>query len=87
MEQFAGNVPGGAPAPHLPRRSTRATSRCASAAAACYCREGGDPERALFELLLGYAVTEDGALHAEKYYGTMVEEFADRAPGVPRCGT
>src|SRR4029078_4513514 len=27
-------------------------------------------------LLLGFAVSEDGALHAEKYYRTVTEEFA-----------
>lgn len=32
--------------------------------------------RAVFDRLLSYAVTEDGALHAEKYYRTVAEEFA-----------
>ena len=32
--------------------------------------------RAVFDRLLGYAVSEDGALHAEKYYRTVAEEFA-----------
>lgn len=36
---------------------------------------GHDP-RALFDALLGYALTEDGALHGEKYYRTVSEEFA-----------
>src|SRR5690606_37932218 len=40
---------------------------------------GGDP-RAVFDLLLGYAVSEDGALHAEKYYRTVREEFASTRP-------
>ena len=40
---------------------------------------GGDPE-ALFDLLLGYAVSEDGSLHAEKYYRTTREEFATTRP-------
>lgn len=31
--------------------------------------------RPLFELLLRFAVSEDGALHAEKYYRTVSEEF------------
>jgi hypothetical protein len=31
--------------------------------------------RPVFDLLLRYAVSEDGALHAEKYYRTVVEEF------------
>ena len=39
--------------------------------------------RAVFDLLLGYAVSEDGALHAEKYYRTVSEEFAADPPGVP----
>jgi hypothetical protein len=34
------------------------------------------PERAVFDLLLRYAVSQDGALHAEKYYRTVTEEFA-----------
>ena len=43
--------------------------------------ELGHPHRAVFDLLLRYAVSEDGALHAEKYYRTASEEFATtRAP-------
>lgn len=34
------------------------------------------PPRPLFALLLRYAVSEDGALHAEKFYRTVSEEFA-----------
>ncbi len=34
------------------------------------------PARPVFDLLRRYAVSEDGALHAEKYYRTVVEEFA-----------
>jgi hypothetical protein len=33
------------------------------------------PARAVFDLLLKYAVSQDGALHAEKYYCTASEEF------------
>jgi hypothetical protein len=36
----------------------------------------GHPARPLFDLLLKYAVSEDGSLHAEKYYRTVSEEFA-----------
>jgi hypothetical protein len=32
--------------------------------------------RPMFDLLLGYAISEDGRLHAEKYYRTVTEEFA-----------
>jgi len=38
--------------------------------------ELGHPERPVFDLLLRYGVSEDGALHAEKYYRTVTEEFA-----------
>jgi hypothetical protein len=38
------------------------------------------PQRPIFDLLLGYAVSEDGALHAEKYYRTVTEEFAASRP-------
>ena len=34
----------------------------------------------LFDLLLRYAISEDGALHAEKYYRTVSEEFASSRP-------
>jgi hypothetical protein len=42
--------------------------------------ELGHPSRAVFDLLLRYAVSEDGALHAEKYYRTVTEEFAKTRP-------
>ena len=34
----------------------------------------------MFDLFLRYAVSEDGALHAEKYYRTVTEEFAAARP-------
>jgi hypothetical protein len=34
------------------------------------------PVRPLWDLLLSYAISEDGALHAEKFYRTATEEFA-----------
>lgn len=42
--------------------------------------ETGQSERPVFDLLLKYAVSEDGALHAEKYYRTVSEEFATARP-------
>ncbi len=39
-----------------------------------YGQMGGDA-RAMFDVLLRYAVSEDGALHAEKFYRTTSEEF------------
>jgi hypothetical protein len=51
-------------------------------AAAVVCRYGqlGYAPRPVFDLLLRYAVSEDGALHAEKYYRTVTEEFAATRP-------
>jgi hypothetical protein len=40
----------------------------------------GHPPRAAFDLLLRYATSEDGALHAEKYYRTASEDFAATRP-------
>src|SRR5262249_3710482 len=36
----------------------------------------GHAPRAVFDLLLKYGISQDGALHAEKYYRTVTEEFA-----------
>jgi hypothetical protein len=51
----------------------------AAALVACYGELGLDA-RPVFDLLLRYAVSEDGALHAEKYYRTVTEEFAATRP-------
>lgn len=40
----------------------------------------GHAARPMFDLLLKYAISEDGALHAEKYYRTVSEEFASTRP-------
>jgi len=42
--------------------------------------ELGHPPRPVFDLLLRFAVSEDGALHAEKFYRTVSEEFAATGP-------
>ena len=42
--------------------------------------ELGHAPRPVFDLLLKYAVSEDGALHAEKYYRTVSEEFNNGRP-------
>jgi len=42
--------------------------------------ELGHAPRPVFDLMLRYAVSEDGALHAEKYYRTVTEEFAATRP-------
>lgn len=40
----------------------------------------GQSERPVLDVMLRYAVSEDGALHAEKYYRTVSEEFAATRP-------
>jgi hypothetical protein len=42
--------------------------------------ELGHNPRPIFDLLLRYAVSEDGALHAEKFYRTVTEEFNSMRP-------
>src|SRR5690606_26751000 len=37
---------------------------------------------ALCDLLRQFAISEDGALHAEKYYQTAMEEFANLRPAL-----
>jgi hypothetical protein len=44
-----------------------------------YVELGHDP-RGAFNVLLKYATSEDGALHAEKYYWTASDEFARARP-------
>jgi hypothetical protein len=44
--------------------------------------ETGEPARRVFDVLLRYGVSEDGAYHAEKYYRTVVEEFAATRPAL-----
>lgn len=51
----------------------------ASACAAAWGEANHDPEP-LFATLLRTAVDSDGALHAEKYYRTVREDFADARP-------
>ena len=51
----------------------------ATAVATRYSISGGQP-RPIFDVLLGFATSEDGALHAEKYYRTVAEEFATTRP-------
>jgi hypothetical protein len=42
--------------------------------------ELGHAPRPMFDIMLGYATSEDGALHAEKYYRTVSDEFAVMRP-------
>lgn len=42
--------------------------------------ELGHPARPAFDLMLRFAVSEDGSLHAEKFYRTASEEFSSARP-------
>jgi len=42
--------------------------------------EQGHAPRDMFDIMLKYAISEDGALHAEKFYRTTSEEFANTRP-------
>ena len=53
----------------------------ASAVAQAYA-DANLPARPIFDLLLGHAISSDGALHAEKYYRTVTEEFAATRPAM-----
>jgi hypothetical protein len=65
-------------------RDTEAAIKDRDQARACALvhRHGelGRAARPVFDLLLKYAVSEDGAMHAEKYYRTVTEEFAATRP-------
>ena len=50
-----------------------------SAAIQIYCEKGNASEP-VFDLMLKYAVSEDGRLHGEKYFHTVREEFAVARP-------
>ena len=51
----------------------------ASAVTARFGRAGHD-HRPIFDTMLKYAISEDGSLHAEKYYRTVSEEFTSTRP-------
>ena len=53
----------------------------AAALVARYGQLGHDPQ-AVFQLMLRFATSEDGALHAEKYFNTVSAEFAAARPSV-----
>ncbi len=70
------------PAALLERLEQAIRSNDQAAACALVHRYGtlGHGAEGVFEILLRYAVSEDGALHAEKYYRTVREEFARSRP-------
>lgn len=64
----------------LAEEAIKANDQARACAVVHRCGEVGLPARPVFDLLLKYAVSEDGALHAEKYYRTVTEEYATTRP-------
>ena len=58
----------------------RAGDQAGAAALIYRYGELGNAERPVFDLMLRYACSEDGSLHAEKFYRTVSEEFAATRP-------
>ncbi len=74
---------GAAAGPELLRQAEDAilaNDQARACAAVCRYSELNLPAQQVFDLLVKYAVSEDGALHAEKYYRTVSEEFAAARP-------
>ena len=73
----------GASAPELLREAEEAIRGSdqarAVAAVARYSQLGQSPQP-VFDLLLKFAISEDGALHAEKYFRTVTQEFGTTRP-------
>jgi hypothetical protein len=58
----------------------RNRSQTRAAAIAARYIQSNLPIRQLWDVLLRYAVSEDGALHAEKFYRTVTEEYVNTRP-------
>jgi len=65
---------------HEAEAAIKANEQARACALIHRCGELDRPVRPVFDLLLRYAISEDGALHAEKYYRTVTEEFASTRP-------
>ena len=60
--------------------SIRGNDQATACAAVQLLAKSDQSPRAVFDVLLRYAISEDGALHAEKYYRTVSQEFATTRP-------
>ena len=65
---------------HAAEEAIRGNLQARAAAIALRYGQLGHPQRAMFDLMLKYAVSEDGSLHAEKFYRTTTDEFAQTRP-------
>lgn len=64
----------------LADEAIRKNDQKGAAAAISRLGEVSSSPGAVFDLMRKYAMSEDGALHAEKYYRTVTEEFASLRP-------
>lgn len=64
----------------LTQSAIKEKNQTGAAALVRHYGDQGHSARRVFDLLLRYAVSEDGSLHAEKYYRTVTEEFAATRP-------
>lgn len=64
----------------LAEEAIRNNDQFRAAAAIQLYSEQNLPEQPVFDLMRRFATTEDGALHAEKYFHTVTEEFAVTRP-------
>ncbi len=64
----------------IAEESIRANDQVTAAAAIQIYGEEDHAEQPAFDLMRTYAISEDGRLHAEKYYRTVVEEYAATRP-------
>jgi hypothetical protein len=60
--------------------AVRAGDQARAAAVAAVYGEANHAPRPIFDLLLGHAIRDEGALHGEKYYRTTTGEFAATRP-------
>src|SRR5262249_40873917 len=65
---------------HEAEGAITANDQARATAVVARCGPLDQPARPVLDLLLKYACSEDGALHAEKYYRTVTEEFAATRP-------
>jgi hypothetical protein len=61
---------------HVLREAVEASDQARAAAVVQRWSDAGHPSTPIFNVLRQYAVSEDGALHAEKYFRTVSEEFS-----------
>ncbi len=60
--------------------SVQARNQAEAMAVVSSWHAAGRPSKPIFDCLRRYAVSEDGALHAEKYFRTVTEEFVATRP-------